>query len=563
MATGLLKALLILWLCVLILPLDYAPLRAETIQPSLRYHLKVTQDSANNGLAYVTMTYASSYSSNTFAMYRNSGGWYDPIEVRGFNATDSNGAILPVRYTVDTLMKQTWSISMDHAGNITAHYAVNLRYFDKNTGNGGAFMGYLGPSFLLTWAGWIFLLPQGYTGLVGISFDVPSGWIVGVPWAQQGDEHSSRAGDLFASSTVATGTFVRQTTSIAGSQVTVLVHSQFPTSDISQTLSFAKDTMPYVSKLFDAPPPANYLAVFVPKVGRQRIDFIEAYNSAGDAVDGFGMNLMYSFLHRLFHTFNAFSPTGMNMRYDTVWFSEGCNVYFDSKIPYLFRYTADLNWMGDYLQEYNSQYGTTYDGPVSNYNAPPVAFSDRGLYLHYGKAALVWFLIDSLLLRTSGGTSGVDSLLRAMYVKFGNYHGVLSNDDLQTALTIAASNVNFNKFLQLYVYGTAALPIKHNTVPGIEVDWEKMVSDIGNIPGQPIQITPIIQQTQTTASMTPTTSQQEPPTTSTQTAGSTVRSQVQSVGGAFTVEFPLSVAAVIAIAVAIVLATRRRKKTTS
>jgi len=415
------------------------------------------------------------------------GGWYDPIEVRGFTATDNNGAPLSVRYHKDSSDKQTWTINTVGVNNLTIRYSVYLRYFDPRTGAGGAYLGYLGPTFLLSGAGWIFLHPEGYTGDFQAFFDLPDGWTVAVPWNKVGSGYVWAIGSdslAFARSVVGLGTFQKSTMRIAGSNVTVAVHSSFSTADSRRILEFTSKAFQYVVNLFGARPPTSYVSVWVPKPNNKRIDFIETYNGAGEAIDGFGMTMMYSFLHRFVHTFNAFPPTGMRMKSAADrWFSEGCNVYYDSKIPYILGYQDNLNWIIDYFRDYRSYYGTSYDAPVSTTEP----FSDRILTLVYGKASLVCFMLDNVIMRTTNGARSLGDLMRQMYQRYGNFHGYYSTDGIQDMMS-QVSGFDLTKFFNLYVWGTSKLPVSLSGPLGIAVDWDQMQSDLGPIPGQTVTI---------------------------------------------------------------------------
>lgn len=78
-------------------------LAAALSQQSARliYRLHLNQSLANNGLVHVTISYSLSSPSTSFTM-SPVGGWYDPIEIRGFTATDGKDAQLPVRYNRDS-----------------------------------------------------------------------------------------------------------------------------------------------------------------------------------------------------------------------------------------------------------------------------------------------------------------------------------------------------------------------------------------------------------------------------------------------------------------------------
>lgn len=362
-----------------------------------------------------------------------------------------------------------------------------LRYFDPKTGNGGAYLGYVGPTFLLSGAGWVFLHPEGYTGDFQAFFDLPDGWTVAVPWNKVGSGYVWTIGSdplAFARSVVGLGAFQKSVLSIGGSNLTVAVHTSFSTTDSERILEFASRGFQYVASLFGATPPTSYVSVWVPKPNNNRIDFIETYNGAGEAIDGFGMNMMYSFLHRFIHTFNAFEPTGMRMRSDSErWFSEGCNVYYDSKIPYVLGYQKDLNWLIDYFREYRGYYGSSYDAPVTTTEP----FSDRILSIVYVKASLVCFMLDSVILRTTNGTRSLSDLLRRMYERYGNFRGYYSTDDIQR-MASQISGFDLTKFFKIYVWGSSKLPVILSASLGITVDWDPMAADLGPIPGQLVMI---------------------------------------------------------------------------
>lgn len=498
------------------------------------------------------------------------GGWYDPIEVRGFTATDSKGTPLSVRYYKDSSDKQTWAINTAGVNNLTVRYSVYLRYFDPKTGNGGAYLGYLGPTFLLSGAGWIFLHPEGYTGDFQAFFDLPDGWTVAVPWNKVGSGYVWTIGSdslAFARSVVGLGTFQKSTMSIAGSNLTVAIHTSFSAADSQRILEFTSRGFQYVANLFGATPPTSYVSVWVPKPNKNRIDFIETYNGAGEAIDGFGMTMMYSFLHRFVHTFNAFGPTGMGMRSDAErWFSEGCNVYYDSKIPYVLGYQNDLNWLVDYFRAYRGYYGTSYDGPVTTTEP----FSNRILTLVYGKASLVCFMLESLVMRTTKGARSLTDVMRRMYQRYGSFHGYYSTDGIQEMMS-QISGFDLTKFFKLYVWGTSKLPIVLLSNPvRIDVDWDQMQSDLGSIPGESVTISQettymltgvTVMQTAQTASSSTNTIKSE----STYPVTQTSTKPIPSITSTSPIELPIALTALsaaILLIIAMVAAWTRKKPPT-
>jgi predicted metalloprotease with PDZ domain len=449
--------------------------------------MSISGSDAVSGLAHVKMTSStfSALTTVTLAMYGNTAGWYDPIEIRGFVAF-GDGHNVTVHYRIDENKRQTWTISNNFAKNLTIDYTVYLRYFDQGTGNGGAYMGYLGSRFLLSWAGWLFLLPTSYKGEVGVSFEIPDTWVVAVPWHKAGDLYVTSADDNFAKSTVGLAPFEMQTSKVEGTELTVAIHQSYSSNDREKTFRFVSEAYGYLSKLFGSQGPPDYLAVYVPWTddGR-RVDFIEAYDSQGEAHDGFGVDLMYGFVHRVFHTFNAFPPTGMGFRSNAEqWFSEGCNVYYDSKIPFVLNYQSDLNLMKDYLSQYDRNFGTGQDGPVAsagNYFNPQ-SF-DHALFLAYAKGSLVNFLLDSLIQRSSQGGRSLDDVLREMYRVYGHKKGYYSNTNIESIGSRIAGH-DLSKFFELYVYGNARLPIHRGQPLGIAIEWPQVEKDLGPLPEQ-------------------------------------------------------------------------------
>lgn len=471
------------------------PAAASTL-PSLTYHLKLDQASANAGLASVVMTYSNPISTvMTLTMHSTTGGWYDVFDVRDYDAFNEKGESLPVQYSMTSSQQQAWTIIFGSAQAVSVQYKVYLRCFDKQAGGqgGGTFMGYLGRDFLLAWAGWIFLLPTGYTQPLGVKFDLPPGWVAEVPWPKEGDYYVTKGGEEFASSTVGLGPFRSKTTQIDGSQLTVAVHSQFSSATAEMIFRFASDAFDYVVHAFGGTPPPMYLAVYTPypEGSNSRNDMIEAYNSAGDSIAGFDMVVMYSFLHRLVHTFNAFQPTGMGRASGAEnWFSEGCNVYYDSKIPFTLGYRRDLNYMKDYLQEYEQYYGTSSDQPLASVGnlSGSEGRSDRVIFLQYNKGALACMVIDNLMLRATNGTKSFDTVLQEMYKRFGGFKGRYSNSVIQSYAS-EKSGFDFTKFFQKYVLGKEKLPLRSDSPLGIAVDWSKLASDLGPLPGSEFTLT--------------------------------------------------------------------------
>lgn len=472
---------------ILILPVVQLPVPAFSQEPGLIYRMSIGKSDAASGLAHVKMSSSafSTLAMITLAMYGNTAGWYDPIEVREFVAF-GDGHNVTVQYRIDENKRQTWTISNNFAKNLTIEYIVYLRYFDQGTGNGGAYMGYLGSRFLLSWAGWLFLLPTGYKGEIGVSFEIPDAWAVAVAWHKTGDMYVTSADDNFAKSTVGLGPFEMQTSTVEATELTVAIHQSYSSDDRERIFRYTSEAFQYLTRLFGAPGPSEYIAVYVPWTddGR-RVDFIEAYDSQGEAHDSFGIDLMYGFVHRVFHTFNAFPPTGMGSSSGAEqWFSEGCNVYYDSKIPFALKYQTDLNFMKDYLSQYDRNFGTGQDGPVAsagNYFNPQ-SF-DRALFLAYAKGSLVNFLLDNVIQRLSQGRGSLDDVLREMYKVYGHKKGYYSNSNVESIGSRMAGH-DLSKFFELYVYGNKQLPIHRGQPLGIAIDWQQVEKDLGALPQQ-------------------------------------------------------------------------------
>lgn len=466
------------------------PVRVSEQQEKLTYKLVLDEASASAGLAPVEMTYLDPPSVLVLLMHSNAGGWYDAYAVRDFNVTNEKGDPLQVHYTVSADQQQTWAITVGSSQSVVIRYEVYVRFFDNKTGGGGAYMGYLAPNYLLSWAGWIFLLPSGYFGPLSVSFDLPQNWIAVTPWAKVGDEFETLAGEEFSTSTIAAGPFMTKTMFVSGTELTVAVHSTFSSATAERIFQYAGETFPYVVRTFGGQPPSPYVVVYTPFPAGGRNDFIEAYNSNGDAIPGFGMTMMYSFLHRLVHTFNGFSPTGMRRQSGAEnWFVEGCNVYYDSKIPYMLGYQRDLNWMKYYLQEYEQNYGTQQDRAVAAAGdfSSAEGRSDRVIFLQYHKGALVCMLLDSLITRSTNGRLSFDAVLQEMYRRYGNFHNRFSNVNIQQ-IASALSGFDFGTFFSHYITGKSRLPLGEDPVRGVGVAWEMLSSTLGPLPGQPVDI---------------------------------------------------------------------------
>lgn len=403
-----------------------------------------------------------------------------PIGIEFLKAVDSKGQTLKVdrepQASPDS--PEIWSVKRSVSDSFQIEYLVELDYYAKDLVNG--YLGYASPRYVVSWAGWIFLLPveyqwRSFDGLIQVNISAPLSWAVVAPWEKQSDgSYIDRDYYHFQRSTFGVGPYDVRSKLVKGTLVTVAMDSGFDSRsrDLLGNHSFA--TFEYVFNLFRAKILERYLVIYVtpPEPRLQLIGLLEASDSQGIGFAGtFEPGLIGEFEHRVFHTWNGFPPFGMNARSnEELWFIEGTDVYYE-KVTCVLGIIDASSFLQYVLRFYlNEIVGKEYDIPLSqaNMNQPYPLWR-----LPYWKGALVSFMLDELIRKVSGGTHSLDDVLAMMYERYGRMRGVYSNRDILRVLN-SLTACDFDLFFAKYIYGNERLPLKISQGK-VSVDWPELL----------------------------------------------------------------------------------------
>jgi len=116
----------------------------------------------------------------------------------------------------------------ENAKTVSVEYDLVLDHYWKAI---DAYIGYLGPSFMMSMGLWAFLVPSGFSKRpVLANFSLPAGWDAYGPWERQDRTWYAPSLEYFVSSTFALGTFRVVTRHIADTDVSIAVYDKWARS---------------------------------------------------------------------------------------------------------------------------------------------------------------------------------------------------------------------------------------------------------------------------------------------------------------------------------------------
>ena len=516
----------------------------------LSYTLRIDDESLQRRVAHVEAQVSGSSSfSVSFATYAWFGEMYLETPISNVNATDEKGAPLKVSFSQsrkDWGVKRVWSVTRGSAALVLFKYDISFDYYIDRI---QSYSGYIGSDYALGVGAFTFLVPSNFSpAQIEVRFDLSTSWTAVSPWEYVEGHYGVASIDELATATFGLGNLQVFDRVIGGTNVTIATYRGWGDFAGEQIAKFSFTAFEYVANLFGTSPHKKYLAVYCPpaKDGRDISGWAEWSESQGIAVWGGwgwqeGTGWKRPFLHRVIHIWNAFPPYEMQAKTTTPdwtnWFLEGSTDYYawDKALIHLGVLSNHLV-LADFFETYTSQYlGTRYDVPVAEaYNF--VNDPDRYFFLMYQKGALICYLLDSLLQRITAGNVSFDDVMRLLYEKFGNMHGVYTSHNIQS-IAQQLSNQDLSAFFNNYVYGKTKLPL---LLQGndLAVDWPEFLRTV-KLSSITLTVaattTPSTLVTETLASETST--PLTPPRTTTTPESETARTTtVQLVTGVFTTE---------------------------
>lgn len=390
-----------------------------------------------------------------------------PIPILNLEATNEKAEKLLVEYTESN--GRFWKIMSHNAGQVFVQYVVEFSVMR----GGFEHLGYLGNSFAVSMVEWTFLMPYQRTVRdVTIQFKMPAGWKSYTPWNNVGqDTYYSNSMQSFPDSVYTLGDFNTFTRRIGGTNASIAVYNKWTRETQEQIAQSALKIFEYQSNLFGKSVMDRYIATFFPLAddGAQIWGGENSY-SQGISVrmpldEGGFINAMQWFSHQIFHRWNAWTPDGMARLSDKEqWFSEGVDVYYESKVLLDLGILAEHTVLKDYYQQYLSQYvGTKYDVPLMEapmHTNAEMSGQDaqRYSFVVYEKGALVSLMLDIQIRSATNGEKTIDQLMSYMYSRYGGRKGQFSNNDVMRALRFLTGR-DFSLFFNEYVSGTRTLPL--------------------------------------------------------------------------------------------------------
>ena|GEM_PF-6251505 len=456
----------------------------------LSYTLRIDHESLQKRVAHVEAQVSGSSSfSVSFATYAWFGEVYLEIPISNVNATDDKGTPLkvsPSESQQDWGLKRVWSITRGSATFVLFKYDISFEYYIERI---RSYAGWIGSDYAVGVGAFTFLVPNNFSpDRIEVRFQLPLGWTIATPWQRQDDRYGVGSVEELATAAFALGDFEVVQKSVEGTNLAVAVYGGWSRLERNELVGFSFGGFEYVASLFRANPQERHLAIYCPTSsdGKDIAGWAESSKSQAIVVGkGWdsqnGTEWKRGFLHRVVHIWNFFQPYAMKAKTQTPdwtnWFAEGSTDYyaFDKALINLGVFSGHIVLLG-FFQTYLSDYlGTRYDLPVAQayefVNDP-----ERYTFLMYRKGALICFLLDSLLQGITAGDVSFDDVMRLLYEKFGNMHGVYTNRNIQS-IAQQLSNQDLSAFFNNYVYGKTKLPLLLQG-SDLAVDWPEFLRTV-------------------------------------------------------------------------------------
>ena len=281
---------------------------------SIIYTLVVNNEDAAKHTAHVRLVVNEPTGSSLTITFDRQGallGGPYPISIKDLRASNEKGDKLWTSQYSDQGWP-SWTVSTQNARTVTVEYDVVLDYYWKAI---DAYLGYLGPSFMMSIGLWTFLVPSGFSKRPVIAnFSLPTGWDAYAPWDRQNGTWHAPSVEYFVTSTFALGTFRVITRHIADTDVSIVVYDKWAAS-MQEEIADASFRIfeYYATMVFTKPPIGKYMAIYAPGTDDGKdIGQCEWSQSQGiSVVQQFVTGHMENYAHRVFHIWNNFPPTGM------------------------------------------------------------------------------------------------------------------------------------------------------------------------------------------------------------------------------------------------------------
>ncbi len=368
------------------------------------------------------------------------------------------------RVTAETASKKALKVAMEdryYCLELGSERDFSIKYDLLMNQKNQGYMGFLCKTYLLSNAGWAFLVPEGQVaGEYRTTFKVPAKWTVVTPWKQEGTAFVEKDLQRFTNATIGAGEFDVRQRNISGTEVRIAIDKGFDKVFRDRVTDNCFGIFAYIKSLFGASGPESHLSVLVKATEPMPAQWQftnENGLSQGEAID-IESGAYYQFGHRIFHTYNIFYPIGMDTR--PLWFMEGTNEYYGALALTSIHFGAPLSQLAYKYQEIFKKEAESFDGPISGTERLPGEFA-REQFLFYHKAALVNYLLDREIGVVTRGKKSLKDVLQALYKDHGQFKGGEVSDEviLQKLKTITGKD--FNDWFQQNIYGTGNLDLQN------------------------------------------------------------------------------------------------------
>lgn len=335
-----------------------------------------------------------------------------------------------------------------------SEFSVSYRLqMNQRLSGWGGYAGYVDEAYLLTASQWSLLKPRNRPGQTySITFAVPSGWEVVAPWEGRDGTFGETDYDRFYEATFAAGTFDLREKLIGSTRVRIAIDSRHSNGFREQHFANAYYIFEHLHHLFGAEGPAEHLTVLARPTGLDQWQFVNEHAlSHGEAVEDLN-SACYQHAHRVFHTFNAFHPTGID--FADMWITEGVNEYYGCILRMHCRTEKPMASLKRKYQRY-LEGKAALDGPIGgSYHA--LSGTGPEYFRAYVKGALVSMLLDIEIREITGGKKSLDDMHAPLYAQFGEHNGTCTEEDILTVLNDVTGN-DMQSFFDTYIHATTPL----------------------------------------------------------------------------------------------------------
>jgi hypothetical protein len=446
-----------------------------SVDSSLSLEYEVTIESPHTGDIHVSIK-ASQVREERLMLGRGETGGLPPRKIpaaRDLIATDQDGSLLDWAFSGSSSRFIETLVVIRRGPVVLLEYDADLSPVGDEDMNW-----YLGPNFGVVEPEYLFLFPidasrESYLPVSGVrtKFILPDGWTVATHWTRVGDYYEARTSDDFLWGSLGFGQFEYQRRQISNVEVTVAFYGF--TAAVQQTVS--RDVFriyEYFSKmvgdvsLTKTMPRNKYLLIFVPRIqGRQIF-------SNREGAYGYFAYCEYPYpeqypprshlfwiawqAHMIFHEWNPSAFFGL-----PIWFSEGVTSYYEFASPRDLQLISRRQFeyaLVDRFQWYRSEIlGTAFDVSLEYASAHPWS-DERVLRLNYFKGCLLAYMLDEKIRELTNSTKTLGDVMKYLYENYAIKGKPLSTASILRALN-DATGFDFASFFQMYILGTAKLPL--------------------------------------------------------------------------------------------------------